>query len=168
MTFSISQFSHICDIVPQVGGSVAWRWEENFRKLKIASKQLSWVYLIVIDGEVHKIGKTDNCLGISNLVIGYCKGVFKDRERHRVEIADALAAGKTVRFYGHWGEPQRVSISMYDGTEVETVVRVGRDMEKYALDSYFETYRCYPPGNDHEINCASRGTGTKDERQASD
>lgn len=166
MTFSLRQFSHICDVVMQ-DGRVVWRWEESFRKLKIASKQLSWVYLIVIDGEVHKIGKTDNGLGISNLVIGYCRGVFKDRERHRTAIEEALAAGKTARFYGYWKEPQKVWVEMYDGAEIETVVRVGRDMEKYALDSYFETYDCFPPGNDHEINCASRASGTRNEREAS-
>lgn len=166
MTLSIDQFSRVCDIVPQVGESLAWRWDETFRKQRIATKQLSWVYLIVIDGEVHKIGKTDNSLGISNLVIGYCKGVFKDRERHRVTMEEALAAGKTVQFYGCWREPQRVKILMYDGTEVETAVRVGRDMEKYALDRYFETYGCYPPGNDHEVNCASRRGGTRNEQEA--
>jgi hypothetical protein len=113
------------------------------------------VYLIVVDGEIYKIGYSQSKHGIKGTWYPYC-GAMSGAPSVRtygihILIREQLNLGKKVELYMIVSKKIKVMVSgLFDSTELE--VSASKEMERLCLEEYVIIENQFPIWNFQESN----------------
>jgi hypothetical protein len=154
-TYLIDGFKPVCKVADPSGEGIEWFYEDINEEL-LFDEHRSWVYFIVVDGEIWKVGETGNPLGIR-----YKRGTSKQplpgsrsrlgRYRNgdesdwvvRRRLAESLLDGSTVEFYAKKCPIAAVEVTIA-GNKENVGSAVHKDLEMEYLDFIFENTGSLP------------------------
>lgn len=147
--FKKDGFEHVCDVDPRPG--VGWNYK-NIDESLMFSEHNSWVYMIVLDNIVVKVGETGNPLGISEYyVYGDSEAQPKSNSKSRLgrlrkgdatdayireQLRPCIAKGQTVSI---WAKkcPIRMLTESISGNEWHVQTQIHKSLE-WAYLTYFQ------------------------------
>jgi hypothetical protein len=154
-TYLIDGFKPVCKVADPSGEGIEWFYEDINEEL-LFDEHRSWVYFIVVDGKIWKVGETGNPLGIR-----YKRGTSKQplpgsrsrlgRYRNgdesdwvvRRRLAESISDGSTVEFYAKKCPIAAVEVTIA-GNKENVGSAVHKDLEMEYLDFIFENTGSLP------------------------
>ena len=132
---------------------LAMKWNPELPK-GLISKTLGIVYLMVVDGEIHKIGQTSGKGGIKACMSFYLGAGFGDDGLPRFVInglwRECINKGQKVEVYFMYMEPVKVQVPGLFGTDEMVVPVSAKGMEELCLNQYKTIEDKYPAWNFQE------------------
>jgi hypothetical protein len=165
-----TEFRRVCRVAQNLSGE--WYYTDIDQEIMYRDHR-SWVYLIVVDGEVWKIGETGNPLGIAssrdfrytetpegdyvkypqpspgttNRLGRYRKGCGTDA-RCREQLRGPIDQGALVEFWAYACPEMTSTPVILEGQEKFTVrSQMHKQLEVCLLDNYHRLQWNYPPLN---------------------
>lgn len=145
----LNEFNHICDVVYD---HVSGYWSYiNQNNVVMFSSHRSWVYFIVVNGIIVKVGETGNPLAIEKYNKVYeCKkgtmsrlGRYINGDNTDEYVRENLADEKDIKIYARMCDVVRKRISVGgDCILVETTMH--KDLEMAYLDHFQRVAGSYP------------------------
>lgn len=131
---------------------VEMKWDEAITR-EFRTSYLGWVYIIVVDGEIYKIGQSSASNGIEGTLSFYMSAGFDDPGINRFAInwmiRDEMDKGHKVEFYGIYQEPVVIETKgLFTTGHYEMISAKG--MEAQAISDYVDSEGVYPVWNYQE------------------
>jgi hypothetical protein len=127
-------------------------WDDAITRA-LRTSYLGWVYLIVVDGEIYKIGQSSASNGIEGTLSFYMSAGFDDAGINRFAInwmiRDEMDKGHKVQFYGIYQEPVVIETKGLFSTGHHKMISA-KGMEAQAISDYVASEGAYPVWNYQE------------------
>ena len=127
-------------------------WDDNL-DTAIRKRYLGWVYLIVVNGIIYKIGQSSAKSGINGTLSFYMSAGFDDPGQNRFVInaliRRELDKGHIVEFYGLYQEPVMVEVQGFFTTTHEEMISA-KGLETACVSDYLSVEGEYPVWNYQE------------------
>jgi len=127
-------------------------WDESITRT-LRQRYLGWVYIIVVDGVIYKIGQSSAKNGIEGTLAFYMSAGFDDPGINRFAInwliRDEMDKGHKVEFYGIYQEPVTVETKgLFSTGSYEMISAKG--MEEQSISDYVSIEGSHPVWNYQE------------------
>jgi len=136
--------------------------DTNMSKSQLRDKR-GRVYAVVVDGEIEKIGGSQDASGIQGTIGFYLNGWAKgNSERSYCTwnfFTQAINANKTVEIYAVWAPMAEVEIPTMTGFLKQTLPVDFHTIEKAFNDEYYEIEKKHPTLNMQESGKRWKDTG---------
>ena len=147
-------FIKVCDVEQESSRHSPCWWYSDINEATMFSEHRSWVYFIVLDQEIVKIGETGNPLGIRSKTSDQplCGSTGRlGRYRNgdatdwfiRYNLYPDIEAGRKVTIWARRCEMVKLSVSV-GGIEDETMTTFHKDLEMRYLDRVFSQTGDFP------------------------
>ncbi len=127
-------------------------WDDEMTST-LRKRYLGWVYIIVVDGVIYKIGQSSAKNGIEGTLGFYMSAGFDDPGINRFAInwliRDEMDKGHKVEFYGIYQEPVVVEVEGFFTTTHEEMISA-KGMESACVSDYHSVEGDYPVWNYQE------------------
>jgi hypothetical protein len=149
---SISHLFHIADIVSAPASN---KWKINYVCEKCMQIQENGrIYLIVVDGEIYKIGSSTSNGGIRNTLTSYMNGLGGSPSLRtfgiHMLIQEQLDSGKLIQIYAKFNHPIEIVINGLTSSISKLTYPQIKDMEDLCREDYKKIYNKYPIWNFQE------------------
>jgi hypothetical protein len=141
-----------------------WYYEDIDEKLMFSNHR-SWVYVILVNGCIYKVGETGNPLGIyperssdpimwecqpksssTNRFGRYRKGDCSDERIRKELLIETCNSDSNVEFWAYKCE-ELIETLTVNGYEIKIKAQIHKSLEKELLTLYQNVTGCLPPGN---------------------
>lgn len=149
-TYVVDGFAKVCDVEPNVWQT--WLYK-NIDESLMYSSHRSWVYMIVDNKEIVKVGETSKTLGLRQKKNNQPKTGSKSRlGRYREgDTTDAVIRGALemavsqgrVSIWARQCQMHKINLR-FNGQEDEAMTTCHEDIEKKYLDLIFSAAKRYP------------------------
>jgi len=152
--YAADGFVKVCEVYDEMwNGGPIW-WYTDINESVMFSEHRSWVYFIVLDQEIVKIGETGNPLGVRSKtsdqpLAGSTGRLGRYRNGDgtdfwiRHHLKKDLDAGRKVTIWARRCEMVKLSVSV-GGIEDETMTTFHKDLELKYLDRVFSQTGDFP------------------------
>jgi len=127
-------------------------WDTELSK-EMKTRYLGWVYIIVVDGVITKIGQSSAKNGISGTLAFYMSAGFDNPGQNRFIINSlirkSLDEGSVVEFYGVYQEPVVIETSGFFSTH-KTEMISAKGLESACISDYLSVEETHPIWNFQE------------------
>ena len=131
---------------------ISINWDSSLSS-EMKTRYLGWVYIIVVDGEIYKIGQSSAKNGISGTLAFYMSAGFDNPGQNRfiinLLIRRSLDEGKVVEFYGLYQEPVVVETTGLFSTH-KTEMISAKGLETACISDYLSVEETHPVWNFQE------------------
>jgi hypothetical protein len=128
-------------------------FDDNFPE-KLKRKQLSLIYLFIVNGIIYKIGQSSAKNGISGCMNFYLKSGQDDPGINRFSInlfiREELSKGNTVEVYMTYMDMIKVEVLGLIENEIVEVPISAKGMEELFMKQYYSIVKSYPKWNYQE------------------
>ena len=129
------------------------KWDTGISS-RLKTDELGWVYFILVDDELVKIGQTSAKNGIKGCLSFYESAGTDDCRDNRWTInylmREAMELGKKVEWYAQYSPKVSVPVMSLTGTKTMQVPVSAKEMERACIEEYVSNVGDYPKWNFQE------------------